>query len=263
VCVGNVEDGAITVHIIDSVTGRLLHKILLENAVLDSTHPHALLLVDNVVLASYFDRQRKTYALSVIELLDADTSADSGELTLSAKKDAWTQVTPLTETVTYALDTPVTQLAHTVTRYGVSEKQVVATLPSGQHAVLNLIDTDTRRSSEQKEMQRLGLQPLASPVLSLSNPLSFVTRERVVAGASVHSTHAAVESTSLLLLTGARAQWLLTSTAPSGSFDVLPSDFAGVTLAAVCAAMLAAIMVTRSMADDKVLREHYETNKAD
>jgi len=153
---------------------------------------------------------------------------------------------------TFIFPRAITSLAVTVTARGITSKNLLIGLESGQVASLHRRFIDPRRPNGKPSKTEMmeGLMTY-SPYLPII-PFAMVTVNGSVMGLEdIHATSAVIESTSLVLSQG--IDMFFSRVTPSKTFDLLAADFNRPMLLMLLAGLTTALVVTKGMDKRKKL----------
>ncbi|KAJ3342645.1 DUF1620 super [Gonapodya sp. JEL0774] len=154
----------------------------------------------------------------------------------------------------YVFPSSISAVGVTQTHAGITTREVLFGLPSGQIVGVNKKVLDPRRpygapSADDKEE---GLVPY-TPMVTINQKDTATYYLKVLGINHIISSPAFLESTSLVL--GYGMDVFFTRRNPSKTFDILSEDFSRVSLLATVAALTAGIVVAKYMAQQKKLRD--------
>jgi outer membrane protein assembly factor BamB len=247
ILVSAVDDAENTAsfYLLDSVSGAILYSTT--HTAVDATQPIAAALSENWFVYSFFASPSASAAaqghrLVVTELFESALANDRGPLGSSANFSSLDPsdspeglALPHVITQAFIVPEPISHLAVTQTRQGISTRQILASLPRSNSIIglsRNLVDARRPARKDNKATAadaEEGLVPYA-PVLEF-DPRAVVSHEREVRGVrGVAAAPALLESTSLVVVWGLDV-WGSRVT-PSAAFDVLGAGFNKVALVA-------------------------------
>ncbi len=246
----------LTLTLVDTVSGKVVKRIAHDNAALPV---HTLLLENNIVATYWNDRAKRTELSSaslfegVIEKYGlgplASRAASSAPAPYrAATYSAYSSIAPIAMQKTFTLPRAVTALQHTVTTSGVSNKNILVGLRTGQVYALDMRQIHPRRpmgdpSQSEKEEGLAKYNPflVLSPftALTFNSTLSGQGPSRIVSAATN------LESTSLVLSFGNGVDMHLNRALPSQGFDLLASDFNHALLVVILSVLALAVLMLR------------------
>jgi len=164
---------------------------------------------------------------------------------------------PVVLAATYSLPKPATALGITVTRSGISPKQlIIATSDSRIFTVERRMLEPRRPIGEVKESEKKeGLHQYSEliPLISLQS----VSYDQTVQSVSkIISSATDLESQSLILAFGG-PDIFFTRTSPSKSFDLLPESFNRILLSLVVTGLLVVLVLLNRMSKSKMVRQEW------
>lgn len=255
---------ALSVQLVDTASGQVLASQLYKGV--DSRKAISCAMAENWYACSFYgdcklddgtERSIKGYQVVVTDLYESPEPDSRGPLGDAANSSSFDPVDnpvgglplPWALSQAYVVSQPLTHLAVTQTRQGISTRELVAYLPHA-HGILGLSRhvLDPRRpvgrDPTAAEMEAEALMRYA-PAFEI-DPRTILSHERDVAGIHGIVTAAAiVESTSLLAAYGVDVY--VARVAPSGVFDILGRGFNKVTLVATVLALSGGVMFLAPM----------------
>lgn len=233
-----------TISVLDALTGSVIYTV--SHHGVDSTQPIASAMSENWFVYSFASQAGpdsiKGFQLVVGEMFESPLPNDRGpqsSVTNASEIDYSYQ--PYVVTQSYRIREPISKLAVTQTRQGITSRALLAVLPESNAVVgipRQVIDPrrPVGRDATKDEMME-GLMRYI-PVLEF-DPKWYLNHQREVFGVDTVTTSPAVlESTSLILAYGLDV--FSTRISPSFSFDVLGKDFNKVQMLATVAALAVA-----------------------
>lgn len=246
------------VNIVDTVSGRILHRTSHSNAATDKPVP--ALITENWILYAYFNTKSSRTELGVLTLHEGMvdkaglTAFKSPGQTLSFSSLDPRESKPVVLAKTYTIVKPVTALGVTSTRGGISTRHVL--VASADHKITSVkrdLLEPRRPTGDVKDHEKQeGLfqyTPLV-PLISMASPSYNLTVSSVTA---LISTPTALESQSLVLAFGG-PDVFFTRLTPSKGFDILPESFNRPLLSIVVVGLLVALFVVRNMSSQKLVK---------
>jgi len=212
---------ALNIYIVDTVTGNVQYQTQHVDALGESSGSPLVSLtwMDHSLLYSYWVPKSMRYQLSVIDLFERSVDWQSTEIS------SYTSESPVARQQTFILPTGVSVLAHTTTQKGITAKNLLLGLKSGQIVSLDKRWVDSRRplpahvTAADKEEQLIPYSPrLYFPSLSHISYNHTIQRLRTI---STQGTY--LESTSLMFATG--LDLYFTRVSPAEAYDLLNGDF--------------------------------------
>lgn len=213
-----------TIYILDTITGSILYSTT--HTSIDLTSPIASLMSENwfayTVTTSATADSPKGHLLFVGEMFESLIP----NVRAAANNETFSSGDPHVLTQTYHTPEPISKLAVTQTKQGITSRNLLAYLPASQALVgipYNVLDPrrPVGRDSN-KDEQAEGLVRY-SPVIEFDARWYLNHAREVLGLKEVVVSPAEVESTSLLFAWGLDV--FGTRVGPSGTFDVLGSDF--------------------------------------
>ncbi|MEW5310523.1 MAG: hypothetical protein WDW38_002312 [Sanguina aurantia] len=236
------EASKLTVYLLDTVSGRVLHRRVHPGA----CGPVAMLLTENFAVYQYWD----AVSTSVLDYLFNPNST----LPVSSYHAAPIEVTSLSVWARL----PAKALATTTTARGITAKMILIATTSDQVYGMDQRLMDPRRprrtslTAEQQE-ERLILFQDTLPI----NPLGFSTYDQQVLGLRTIKTEAArLESTTLVFAYG--IDLFYTRLTPSRAFDSLEDDFSYGLLIVALVALLVGSCVMQHMTKQALLKSKWK-----
>ncbi|KAI0125061.1 hypothetical protein BJ170DRAFT_685930 [Xylariales sp. AK1849] len=264
----------LTVSLLDSVSGQVLSSSTYEGV--DPNKDVTCALAENWFVCSFYgeyslaDAQAqslKGYQLVVSDLYESDLSNDRGPIGDSANSSSLDPVDlptgpviPATVSKSFILSGPITSLAVTQTRQGITIRQLLAYAPE-LHSVIGIPRTviEPRRTFGRDPTPAEAEEGLSrySPNIELDSRL-MVTHERDIIGVQkVITAPAILESTSLVFAYGIDV--FGTRVTPSMAFDVLGKGFNKVTLLGTVLALTAGVLGLGPMVRKKQINLRWQS----
>jgi hypothetical protein len=245
------------VNIVDTVSGRILHRVSHANAAPDSKIP--TLITENWIIYAFFNAKSRRTEMGVLTLYEGMidktglTAFTSPEQALSFSSLDPRESKPVVLSKTYAIVKPITALGVTSTRAGISTRQIlVASADDRITAVGRHLLEPRRPTGKVKETEKAeGLyqySPLV-PLVSMSSPSYNQTVQDV---STIVSSPTALESQSLILAFGG-PDVFFSRVSPSKGFDLLPETFNRPLLSIVVAALVGVVIVVRNRSQKKTV----------
>eukprot|EP01018_Ginkgo_biloba_P002301 Gb_00506 [translate_table: standard] len=252
------DEAWLVAYLIDTVTGRILHRVTHQGM----QGPVHAVFSENWVVYHYFNLRAHRYEMSVIEIYDhsrADTKnifeLMLGRHNLTAPISSYSHVDVEVKSQSYFFSQSVKTIAVTSTAKGITSKQLLIGTICDQVLALDKRFFDPRRSINPTPAEREdGILPLtdAIPVF----PQSYITHSLQVEGLrGIMTVPASLESTSLVFIYG--VDLFYTRTAPSRTYDSLTEEFSYALLLITIFALVAAIVVTWILSEQKELKEKW------
>ncbi|RZC50279.1 hypothetical protein C5167_018705 [Papaver somniferum] len=252
------EESSLVVYLIDTITGRILHRVSHHAA---QAPVHAV-FSENWVIYHYFNLRAHRYEMSVIEIYDQSRAENKdiwklilGKHDLSSPISSYSRPEVMVKSQSYYFTHSVKTMAVSSTAKGITSKQILIGTIGDQVLALDKRFLDPRRTPNPTPAEREeGLIPLtdALPII----PQSFVTHSLLVEGLrGIVTIPTKLESTSLVFSYG--VDLFFTRIAPSRIYDSLTEDFSYALLLLTIVALIAAIFVTWVMSEKKELNEKW------
>ncbi|PQM34223.1 hypothetical protein Pyn_29537 [Prunus yedoensis var. nudiflora] len=252
------EESWLTVYLIDTVTGRILHRMTHHG----SQGPVHAVFSENWVVYHYFNLRAHRYEMSVIEIYDQSRADNKdvwklvlGKHNLTSPISSYSRPEVVTKSQSYFFTYSVKALAVTLTAKGITSKQVLIGTIGDQVLALDKRFLDPRRSVNPTTAEKEeGIIPLTDSLPII--PQSYVTHALKVEGLrGIMTVPAKLESTTLAFAYG--VDLFFTQLAPSRTYDSLTDDFSYALLLITIVALIAAIFVTWILSEKKELREKW------
>ncbi|KAH7463857.1 ER membrane protein complex subunit 1 [Phytophthora ramorum] len=251
----NDATSVLHVSLIDSVTGRIIHRVRHSHA----AGPVRMVQSENWLVYSYWNTKEKRTELVSLSLFDGAVGMHSLN---PWKRPSWTSTrssfdskAPFVLQKSFIYPTKITSLGVTVTAHGITPQSILVGMETGQIFKLarNFIDPRQPEKPLTPEEQAEGLM-MYSPLVPVYNrPQAMLTYNKTVENLkSISTASAELESTALVFAHGLDMFYVRMT--PAKSFDLLPSDFNHEMLILLCLAFLAATFVTKSLAQRKALQ---------
>ncbi|KAI9596273.1 hypothetical protein BDF19DRAFT_421811 [Syncephalis fuscata] len=248
------------VYLVDTVSGTILHQTFYNDVVVDALHPVHMVLSENWLVITYSGRGNgrtgvtKGYQAIVLELYESileDVRVESEVFS------SFNPHRPYVLSQMYTLPYGVDAIGATTTRRGITTKQVLVALPSGQLFGISRRFIDARRSTDplSEADREEGLLPY-EPAIPF-NPSWVLSYNQTLWGIKeIVSTPSMMESTALVVAYGLDIYF--TRDTPSGTFDMLNEDFSKSALLLTIVGLTLGIMVANPMVRRKKLNARWK-----
>lgn len=254
-----------SIYLLDSVSGAILYSATHEGV--DVTQPIFAIISENWLVYTYFGDTdvtttpvaKGTY-LVVSELYESSINNDRGPLENSANVSSLASDTskPYVISQAYLLPMPISDLAVTATKQGITAREILALTPLGIASIPKRVLDPRRPVGREPDAQEReeGLFPY-NPVIEI-DPRGMITHERIVLGLrNIVTSPAELESTSLVFAYG--GDLFGTRVAPSLTFDVLGKGFGRVQLVATVLGLLVSVAFVAPMVRRKQINQMWGT----
>ncbi|XAR70870.1 hypothetical protein NMG60_11027904 [Bertholletia excelsa] len=252
------EEAWLVVYLIDTVTGRILHRMIHHGA----QGPVHAVFSENWVVYHYFNLRAHRYEMSVTEIYDQSRADNKdvwklvlGKHNLTAPLSSYSRPEVITKSQSYFFSYTVRAIAVTSTAKGITSKQLLIGTIGDQVLALDKRFLDPRRTVNPSQAEKEeGIIPLTDSLPII--PQSYVTHALKVEGLrGIVTVPAKLESTTLVFSYG--VDLFFTRIAPSRTYDSLTEDFSYALLLITIVALLAAIFVTWVLSERKELQEKW------
>ncbi|KAJ4949952.1 hypothetical protein NE237_026784 [Protea cynaroides] len=252
------EESWLVVYLIDTVTGRILHRM----THLGSQGPVHAVISENWVVYHYFNLRAHKYEMSVIEIYDQSRADNKdvwklllGKHNLTTPVSSYSRPEVVMKSQSYFFTHSVKTMSVTSTAKGITSKQLLIGTIGDQVLALDKRYLDPRRSINPTQAEKEeGIIPLTDSLPII--PQSYVTHSLQVEGLrGILTVPTKLESTTLVFAYG--VDLFLTRIAPSRTYDSLTEDFSYALLLITIVALIAAIFVTWVLSEKKELREKW------
>ncbi|KAF3975078.1 hypothetical protein CMV_001650 [Castanea mollissima] len=252
------EEASLVVYLIDTVTGRILHRM----AHYGSQGPVHAVFSENWVVYHYFNLRAHRYEMSVIEIYDQSRADNKdvwklvfGKHNLTSPISLFSRPEVIVKSQSYYFTHSVKTIAVTSTAKGITSKQLLIGTIGDQVLALDKRYLDPRRSVNPTQAEREeGIIPLTDSLPII--PQSYVTHALKVEDLrGIVTVPAKLESTTLAFAYG--VDLFLTRMAPSRTYDSLTEDFSYALLLITIVALIAAIFVTWVLSERKELQDKW------
>ncbi|KAL2820469.1 hypothetical protein BDW59DRAFT_181474 [Aspergillus cavernicola] len=251
-----VGETSATFYLLDAVTGRVLHTSTHKGV--DTAQPIASTMSENWFAYSFYGEgsdpsDARGYQLVISEMYESPIANDRGPLGAASNYSALTDL-PLPHVISqsFIISEPISHMAVTQTRQGITTSQLLATLPES-NAIIGIPRPilDPRRpigrdptSTEAEE----GLMKY-TPFLDFDGRW-YLTHARQVAGINtILSEPTLLESTSLIFAFG--NDIFATRATPSQAFDILSKGFSKLQLLMTIVALAIGVSILAPIARKK------------
>ncbi|OQD72143.1 hypothetical protein PENPOL_c001G03928 [Penicillium polonicum] len=249
----NEQTHTASFYLLDGVSGKVLHAVT--QAGVDSKQPIASVMSENWFAYSFWgdvdgsESSAKGYQLVISELYESPFPNDRGVLD-SATNYSSTATVPLPHVISQAfmIPEPISHMAVTQTRQGITTRQLLCTLPSSNSIVgiprpvldpRRPVDRDPTTAEAEEGLFRYA------PYLDFDGKW-YLSHTRDVAGIkAVLSRPTLLESTSLIFAYGSDIYG--TRATPSQAFDILGKSFSKLQLVLTVVALGAGVTVLAPM----------------
>ncbi|KAG1330419.1 ER membrane protein complex subunit 1 [Cocos nucifera] len=252
------EEASLVAYLIDTVTGRILHRVIHQGA----QGPIHAVVSENWVVYHYFNLRAHRYEMSVIEIYD-QSQADNkdvwklvlGKHNLTSPVSSYSRPEVMVKSQSYFFTHSVKAMAVTATAKGITSKQLLIGTIGDQVLALDKRFLDPRRTATPTQAEKEeGIIPLTDSLPII--PQAYVTHALQVEGLrGIVTIPAKLESTTLVFSYG--VDIFFTRIAPSRTYDSLTEDFSYALLLITIVALVAAIFVTWILSEKKELREKW------
>ncbi|XP_051131617.1 uncharacterized protein LOC127251789 [Andrographis paniculata] len=252
------EESSLVVYVIDTVTGRILHRMIHHG----SQGPVHAVFIENWVVYHYFNLRAHRYEMSVIEIYD-QARADNkdvlklvlGTHNLTSPITSYSRPEVFTKSQSYFFSHSVKTMAVTLTAKGITSKQILLGTIGDQVLALDKRFLDPRRTVNPTQSEKEeGIIPLTDSLPIISQ--SYITHSLKVEGLrGIATVPAKLESTTLAFAYG--VDLFFTRLAPSRTYDSLTEDFSYALLLITIVALVAAIVVTWIWSEKKDLQDKW------
>ncbi|CAI9766346.1 unnamed protein product [Fraxinus pennsylvanica] len=252
------EESWLVVYVIDTVTGRILHRMTHHG----SQGPVRAVFSENWVVYHYFNLKAHRYEMSVIEIYDQSRLENKdilklllGKHNLSSPITAYSRPEVITKSQSYFFTHSLKTLAVTSTAKGITSKQLLLGTIGDQVLALDKRFLDPRRTINPTQAEKEeGIIPLTDSLPII--PQSYVTHALKVEGLrGITTVPAKLESTTLVFAYGVDLFFI--RLAPSRTYDSLTEDFSYALLLITIVVLVIAIFVTWVWSEKKELQEKW------
>ncbi|KAL4298168.1 hypothetical protein GQ457_12G020690 [Hibiscus cannabinus] len=252
------EESWLVAYLIDTVTGRILHRVTHHGA----QGPVHAVFSENWVVYHYFNLRAHRYEMSVIEIYDQSRADNKdvwklvlGKHNLTSPISLFSRPEVITKSQSYFFTHSVKAIAVTSTAKGITSKQLLIGTIGDQVLALDKRFLDPRRSVNPTQAEKEeGIIPLTDSLPII--PQSYVTHALRVEGLrGIVTVPAKLESTTLVFAHG--VDLFFTQLAPSKTYDSLTEDFSYALLLLTIVALVAAIFVTWRLSERKELQDKW------
>ncbi|XP_060176971.1 uncharacterized protein LOC132607148 [Lycium barbarum] len=253
------EDSWLFVYLIDTVTGRVLHRMSHHG----SQGPVHAVFSENWVVYHYFNLRAHRYEMSVIEIYDQSRADNKdvlklvlGKHNLTAALSSYSRPEVITKSQSYFFTHSVKTMAVTATAKGITSRQLLIGTIGDQVLAVDKRFLDPRRTLNPTQAEKEeGIIPLTDSLPIM--PQAYVTHALKVEGLrNIIAIPAKLESTTLVFAHG--LDLFFTRLAPSKTYDSLTEDFSYALLLITIVALVIAIFVTWILSERKELEEKWK-----
>ncbi|XP_010925904.1 uncharacterized protein [Elaeis guineensis] len=252
------EEAWLVAYLIDTVTGRILHRVTHQGA----QGPIRAVVSENWVVYHYFNLRAHRYEMSVIEIYDQSRADNKdvrklvlGKHNLTSPVSSYSRPEVMVKSQSYFFTHSVKAMAVTATAKGITSLQLLIGTIGDQVLALDKRFLDPRRTATPTQAEKEeGIIPLTDSLPII--PQAYVTHALQVEGLrGIITIPAKLESTTLVFSYG--VDIFFTRIAPSRTYDSLTEDFSYALLLITIVALVAAIFVTWILSEKKELREKW------
>ncbi|XP_057779297.1 uncharacterized protein LOC130997883 [Salvia miltiorrhiza] len=252
------DESSLIVYLIDTVTGRILHRVTHQGSV----GPVHAVFSENWVVYHYFNLRAHRYEMSVIEIYDLARAENKdvlklvfGTHNLTSPITAYSRPEVSTKSQSYFFAHSLKTMAVTLTAKGITSKQVLLGTIGDQVLALDKRFLDPRRTVNPTQAEKEeGIIPLTDSLPII--PQSYVTHALKVEGLrGIVTVPSKLESTTLVFAYG--TDLFFTRLAPSKTYDSLTEDFSYALLLITIVALVVAIFVTWVWSEKKELQDKW------
>ncbi|XP_039051239.1 ER membrane protein complex subunit 1-like [Hibiscus syriacus] len=252
------EESWLVAYLIDTVTGRILHRVTHHGA----RGPVHAVFSENWVVYHYFNLRAHRYEMSVIEIYDQSRADNKdvwklvfGKHNLTSPISLFSRPEVITKSQSYFFTHSVKAIAVTSTAKGITSEQLLIGTIGDQVLALDKRFLDPRRSVNPTQAEKEeGIIPLTDSLPII--PQSYITHALRVEGLrGIITVPAKLESTTLVFAHG--VDLFFTQLAPSRTYDSLTEDFSYALLLITIVALVAAIIVTWRLSERKELQDKW------
>ncbi|KAK2446230.1 ER membrane protein complex subunit [Trifolium repens] len=252
------EEALLVIYIIDTVTGRILHRM---------THhgcqgPVHAVFSENWVVYHYFNLRAHRHEMSVIEVYDQSRADNKdiwkfvlGKHNLTSPISSYYRPEISAKSQSYFFTHSVKAIEVTSTAKGITSKQLLIGTIGDQVLALDKRFLDPRRTLNPSQAEKEeGIIPLTDSLPII--PQSYITHSLKVEGLrGIVTVPAKLESTSFVFAYG--VDLFFTQIAPSRTYDSLTEDFNYALLLLTIVALVAALFITYVLSERKDLQEKW------
>lgn len=249
------ESPNLFVNVVDSVSGRVIHRASHKRAVPDTC---AVVISENWIIYTFMNERTRRTEIGVLSLYEGMvdskglTAFSSPERSATFSSIDAKEAKPVVLAKTYSMVKAVSAIGVSSTGGGISGRRLLVATLSGQILAIDRKMIETRRPlSQLKDTEKKeGLRQYDEhiPLISLMS-LSHSTNVEGVKG--IVSCPSDLESQSLLLAFGG-ADIFFARTSPSRGFDLLPDSFSRVLLSIVVGALVVILLLIQMRVSKKI-----------
>nr|VDD18936.1 unnamed protein product [Brassica oleracea] len=252
------EESALVVYLIDTITGRILHRLSHQGC----QGPVHAVFSENWVVYHYFNLRAHKYEVTVVEIYDQSRAENKnvwklvlGKHNLTAPISSYSRPEMFTKSQSYFFAQSVKTIAVTSTAKGITSKQLLIGTIGDQILALDKRFVDPRRTLNPSQAEKEeGIIPLTDSLPII--PQSYITHSLKVEGLrGIVTAPAKLESTTHVFAYG--VDLFYTRLAPSKTYDSLTDDFSYALLLITIVALVAAIYITWVVSEKKELSEKW------
>ncbi len=265
----NDAASSVSFYLLDSVSGAILYSTIHKDV--DTTQPITSVVSENWFVYTFYSvattsAQATGYQLVISELYESALPNDRGPLgsaanysSLAPSEVPGAVTVPFVKSKCYVIPEPISKLAVTQTRQGITNKQILAALPRS-HAIIGLPRNFVSAERQLREGGKPTTQDMEEGIIPYNSildmdPRAVVSHEREVIGVrNIITAPALLESTTVVLAYG--IDIFGTRVMPSMAFDVLGAGFNKVALVSTVVGLAAGVwavapLVRRKQIDNR------------
>ncbi|XP_034029042.1 ER membrane protein complex subunit 1 isoform X2 [Thalassophryne amazonica] len=236
------ERSFVGIHLIDGVTGRIIHEAVQRKA----RGPVHVVHSENWVVYEYWSTKSRRNEFSVIELYEGMELYNSTVFSSLDRPHA-----PQVLQQSYIFPSSISTMEATLTEKGITSRHLLVGLPSGGILSLPKMFLDPRRPEIISEQSREeNLIPYA-PELPIRTDWFINYNQTVSRVRGIYTAPSGLESTCLVVAYG--LDIYQTRVYPSKQFDVLKDDYDYTLISSVLFALFFATMISKRLAEVKLL----------
>eukprot|EP00164_Ancoracysta_twista_P006603 GFYU01009223.1.p1 GENE.GFYU01009223.1~~GFYU01009223.1.p1 ORF type:complete len:973 (-),score=330.11 GFYU01009223.1:216-3134(-) len=252
---GQFNEGELHCYIVDTVVGTVLHHQIVKNA----QEPVNVVVMENWVVFSYWNTKQHQVGLTVVEMFEETTYEWSlgTLLTLWAQADSEEATTftsyaapkPIVMHQSYVFPTSFTHMTVTHTMRGITSKQILLGLVSGQVYGLDKSFVDPRRPEQLSATDKEEMLKQYQPEIPIVRTSMLSYNRTVEKMRGIQTAPALLESACITLTYG--LDLFYNRVMPSKSYDVLNDDFNYALLSVGLGVIVMANYVVKYLADKR------------
>ncbi|CAM9018647.1 hypothetical protein WICANDRAFT_77914 [Wickerhamomyces anomalus NRRL Y-366-8] len=241
------------IHIIDSITGEIVHTAYHDEHVHEDEHINILFGEHWVIYSYWSNKPYPEQKIVVIDLFESLKSNEKFSNNTSSSLDY--KHPPAVLSKSFILPFKINSMAISKTRFGVTTKSIIISLTNGQILYLPKYILNSRRVQDRpltnEEKSEFMLTPY-DPIITIDDNFVISHHRQVMGADTLISVPTNLESTSIVCSYGLDV--FCTRVSPSLQFDKLTSGFDKVKLIASILMLIIIVLILKPLKDSRNLK---------